>query len=107
MRLSRSCESVSPVPGKNGSVNYCRVGALAVVWCLFIHVNIGSAWGSATIGTLPEGLRPPSLIVVPFASDWASGSMSVASDGRVNINANSGTITTASSISAVAVFPVA
>lgn len=100
-------ESVSPVPGKNGSVNYCRVGGLAVVWCLFVHVNIGSAWSSATIGTLPEGFRPPSQIIVPFAGDWASGNMSVSSDGRVNINSNSDAITTASSISAVAVFPVA
>lgn len=88
-------------------MNYCRVGALAVVWCLFVRVKIGSAWGFATIGTLPEGFRPPSRMIAPFASDWASGNMSVDSDGVVKINANNDTISTASSISAFAVFPVA
>lgn len=100
-------DSVSHASGKAGSVSYFKTAGIVIVSCLFVKVTISTSWGSAKIGTLPEGFRPASRIVVPFASDWASGSMSIDADGIVNINANNDTISTASSISSVAVFPAA
>lgn len=100
-------DSVSPASGKDGSVSYFKAAGVVIVSCLFAKVTINSSWGSATIGRLPEGFRPAGRVVVPIASDWASGSMSVDADGKVNINANEGAITSSSSISSVAVFPSA
>ena len=59
------------------------------------------------IGRLPKGFRPAGTVVAPIASDWASGNMSVGTDGTVNINSNDNTISAAASISSVAVFPAA
>nr|DAL46889.1 MAG TPA_asm: hypothetical protein [Caudoviricetes sp.] len=75
--------------------------------CLFVRVTISSSWGSATIGRLPEGFRPAIRVIAPIASDWASGNMSIDANGTVTINANNDTISTASSISSIAVFPAA
>lgn len=83
------------------------MAGIVIVQVTFVHVNITTAWGYATVGTLPEGFRPSRQIIVPFAADWASGSMSVQPSGAVNINANADPITTGASISAVAVYPVA
>ena len=100
-------DSASPASGKNGQVSYSKAAGVVIVSCLSVKVTIGSSWGSATIGQLPEGFRPASRVVVPIASDWASGNMSIDANGKVNINANNETISTASSISSVAVFPAA
>lgn len=100
-------DSVSHASGKAGSVSYFKAAGIVIVSCLFVKVTINSSWGSAAIGRLPEGFRPADLVVVPIASDWASGSMSVAADGTVKINSNDNTISTAASISSIAVFPVA
>lgn len=100
-------DSVSPASGKDGSVSYFKAAGVVIVSCLLVKVTITSSWGSATIGRLPEGFRPAGRVIVPIASDWASGSMSIDAGGTVNINANKETISTASSISSVAVFPAA
>lgn len=100
-------DSVSHASGKAGSVSYFKAAGIVIVSCLFVKVTINSSWGNATIGRLPEGFRPAGLVVAPIASDWASGNMSVAADGTVNINSNNNTISTAASISSIAVFPVA
>lgn len=100
-------DSVSPASGKDGSVSYFKAAGVVIVSCLLAKVTINSSWGSATIGQLPEGFRPAGRVIVPIASDWASGNMSIDTDGTVNINANDETISTLSSISSVAVFPAA
>lgn len=99
--------SVSHASGKAGSVSYFKTAGIVIVSCLFAKVTINSSWGSATIGRLPEGFRPAGRVIVPIASDWASGNMSVAPDGTVNINSNDNKISTAASISSIAVFPAA
>ena len=99
--------SVSQASGKAGSVSYFKAAGIVIVSCLFVKVTINSSWGNATIGRLPEGFRPAGLVVAPIASDWASGSMSIAADGTVSINSNDNTISTAASISSTAVFPAA
>lgn len=88
-------------------MHYERVAGIVIVQVTFVHVEITTAWGYATVGTLPEGFRPSRQIIVPFSADWASGSMGVQPSGAVNINANADPITTGASISAVAVYPVA
>lgn len=100
-------DSVSHASGKAGSVSYFKATGIVVVSCLFVKVTINSSWGSATIGRLPEGFRPASRVIAPIASDWASGNMSVDEDGKVNINSNDNKISTAASISSIAVFPAA
>ena len=100
-------DSVSHASGKAGSVSYFKSAGIVIVSCLFVKVTINTSWGSATIGRLPEGFRPAGRIIVPIASNWASGNMSIDANGTVNINANKDTISTASSISSVAVFPAA
>lgn len=100
-------DSVSHASGKVGSVSYFKTAGIVIVSCLFVRVTISSLWGSATIGGLPEGFRPASRVIAPIASDWASGNMSIDADGTVAINANNDTISTASSISSIAVFPAA
>lgn len=100
-------DSVSHASGKAGSVSYFKTAGIVIVSCLFVRVTIGSSWGSATIGRLPEGFRPASRVIAPIASDWASGNMSIDANGTVAINANNDTISTASSISSIAVFPAA
>lgn len=100
-------DSVSHASGKAGSVSYFKTAGIVIVSCLFVKVTISTSWGSATIGTLPEGFRPASRVIAPFASNWASGNMSIDANGMVNINANNDTISTASSISSIAVFPAA
>ncbi len=99
--------SVSHASGKVGSVSYSKTAGIVIVSCLFVRVTISSSWGSATIGRLPEGFRPAGRVIVPIASDWASGNMSVDANGAVNINSNDNTISTAASISSIAVFPAA
>ena len=105
--LATLWDSVSPASGKDGSVSYFKAAGVVIVSCLLAKVTISSSWGSATIGQLPEGFRPAGRVIVPIASDWASGNMSIDADGTVNINASNETISTASSISSVAVFPAA
>lgn len=100
-------DSVSHASGKAGSVSYFKTAGIVIVSCLFVRVAINSSWGSATIGRLPEGFRPAGRVIVPIASDWASGNMSVDANGTVNINSNDNTISTAASISSIAVFPAA
>lgn len=100
-------DSVSHASGKVGSVSYFKTAGIVIVSCLFVRVTISSSWGSATIGRLPEGFRPASRVIAPIASDWASGNMSIDANGTVAINANNDTISTASSISSIAVFPAA
>ena len=100
-------DSVSHASGKVGSVSYFKTAGIVIVSCLFVRVTISSSWGSATIGRLPEGFRPAGRVIVPIASDWASGNMSVDANGAVNINSNDNTISTAASISSIAVFPAA
>ena len=100
-------DSVSHASGKAGSVSYFKTAGIVIVSCLFVRVTISSSWGSATIGRLPEGFRPAGRVIVPIASDWASGNMSVDASGAVNINSNDNTISTAASISSIAVFPAA
>ena len=100
-------DSVSHASGKAGSVSYFKTAGIVIVSCLFAKVTINSSWGSATIGRLPEGFRPAGRVIAPIASDWASGSMSVDPDGTVNINSNDNKISTAASISSIAVFPAA
>lgn len=100
-------DSVSHASGKAGSVSYFKTAGIVIVSCLFAKVTINSSWGSATIGRLPEGFRPAGRVIAPIASDWASGNMSVAPDGTVNINSNDNKISTAASISSIAVFPAA
>lgn len=100
-------DSVSHASGKAGSVSYFKTAGIVIVSCLFVRVTISSSWGSATIGRLPEGFRPAGRVIVPIASDWASGNMSVDANGAVNINSNDNTISTAASISSIAVFPAA
>lgn len=100
-------DSVSHASGKAGSVSYFKTAGIVIVSCLFVRVTIGSSWGSATIGRLPKGFRPASRVIAPIASDWASGNMSIDANGTVTINANNDTISTASSISSIAVFPAA
>ena len=100
-------DSVSHASGKAGSVSYFKTAGIVIVSCLFAKVTINSSWGSATIGRLPEGFRPAVRVIVPIASDWAKGNMSVAPDGTVNINSNDNKISTAASISTIAVFPAA
>ena len=100
-------DSVSHASGKVGSVSYFKTAGIVIVSCLFVRVAISSSWGSATIGRLPEGFRPASRVIAPIASDWASGNMSIDANGTVAINANNDTISTASSISSIAVFPAA
>lgn len=100
-------DSVSHASGKAGSVSYFKTAGIVIVSCLFARVTINSSWGSATIGRLPEGFRPAGRVIAPIASDWASGNMSVAPDGTVNINSNDNKISTAASISSIAVFPAA
>lgn len=97
-------DSVSPTSGKAGSVSYFKAAGIVIVSCLYIKVTINSSWGSATIGRLPEGFRPAGTVIAPIASDWASGSMSVDKDGTVKINSNDKAISTAASISSIAVF---
>lgn len=98
---------ISTSSGKNGSVSYFKAAGIVIVSCKYVKVTIHSAWGSATIGTLPTGFRPSDTVIAPIASDWASGSMIVETDGTVKIVANDKQITTAASISSIAVFPAA
>lgn len=100
-------DSVSHASGNVGSVSYFKTAGIVIVSCLFARVTVSSSWGSATIGRLPEGFRPAGRVIVPIASDWASGNMSVDASGAVNINSNDNTISTAASISSIAVFPAA
>lgn len=100
-------DSVSHASGKAGSVSYFKTAGIVIVSCIFVKVTVDSAWGSATIGTLPTGFRPAGTVIAPIASDWATGHMSIDPDGTVNINANNAAISTAASISSVAVFPAA
>lgn len=88
-------------------MHYEKVAGIVIVQITFAKVNIPSAWSYATVGTLPAGFRPSREIIVPFASDWASGNMSVQTSGEVRINSNSDPIAAAAAISSVAVFPAA
>lgn len=88
-------------------MHYERVAGIVTVQVTFIKVTVSASWGYVTVGTLPEGFKPSRDIIVPFASDWASGSMAVKTSGDVRISANNNPITTAASISAVAVYPAA
>ena len=100
-------DSVFPVSGENGQVSYFKAAGIVVVSCTYIRVTIESAWGSATIGTLPTGFRPSTTVVAPISSDWASGHMVIEDDGTVKINANNQAISSSASISSIAVFPAA
>lgn len=77
------------MPVNSGSIEFCRVGGIVVMNMYDVKAKISGSWGTAFVGTVPEGFRPKSQLrqrcqVANTDGDMASG-LWVQSGGAIYI----------------------